>query len=1230
MSSPLYKKFQLLDSALTKGDINSAHALLCELRKEKLSPAAQELFKSLNQKFFSASGEEITYESAVISPESRLKPKFEDNDNLLSNHDDRPLLDGISLVSSCMNRNDNLKKSIISWLKLPVQEIVIVDWNSLTPVTYTLAEIIDPRIKIIRVENEPDWILTYAVNVGLRFSSFTKIYKLDADIQTQENFLDLNQFEEGEFIRGTWESAIEEEQPDQVYINGSFGCYKSDLVKVGFYNEHIRTYGWDDSDLYFRLSTKAGLRQKHLAFNSLKHLHQEQEERLRHQRLPKNEFLNRFPATEVSNSCNKYTIALYDQWWPSFLQDYSIKALNENHWVCNRTTDHREIPGIVREDARRYAVIENSFRADPVWAEKIFWNPWMAELIYEDYCNGIPFVETAARLLLEGSAEGCFSAGISPYAVLKTMFNQASGMQSEPQRHLLVFEGVTKRFELTLAGHEFVISGLESSHFQALKNTHISNVSNDLFVTMDTADCPYKADSRASERVLVISLYDESNEKRVIEYLECLKRNLRFFDAVVIFYERSDGSLFDHTIELVSSLDTNFDSKLIWTEIDNRPTFEEMFTAIDSIFPGSVAVTSNADIAFDQSIFKLGDIDLQGSFLVLSRQEIPEYTDGNGGHIMNHFGLPNTWSADAWIYQSPRTSEFKADFPIGTFHCDSFLNYYIGKSDYKIYNPCLSINALHFHDEYFNSSEFKRLDQAELIAESLNREMDFCDGEEPIGGVQWCRIGDIVHPERANQLIKWSNFIINIFVDDDGKNLVSSLLIASMCLKIASHIEGRSNISLNIPANIVSTKLGDLLFVALQVFDNPDLNIAIANPGQKRPFVEGPRSCHKASVSIKSLLDTYLASFPGSSETALFDTDIRFDEVDGDRIIVFTPHASIYFEDHVSNDLHTYLLSKVLKQDQFEQVQTIISTLSEDYGTLQPIAEEFAIASQRHKDHSVLRLRNELWNSKASRKNVPFELTFITSIYKGVMFFRDFLENIAAAAIECNAEVILVDAASPENEKEIFASFIEEYPGLERRFRYISLEDDPGLYNCWKLAIRESSTEFVGNANLDDRRSPYQAAALLDAIKSTPGASGAASAIRATSTPNPTWYGLTDNDYWFCDENSDVIEFDSLYFRTENNEVCSRNMMHCMPIWHRSLHQRHGFFDEERYGTSADWAFWLECAQKGEKFKLLPDVLSLYFKSDSSHNRIHDSEGEKELRIIKDYFDIERQHFIQQ
>ena len=159
---------------------------------------------------------------------------------------------GVSLVTCAMNRSENLVKALPSWLACDeLREIVIVDWSSREPVSEALAAagLTDPRIRVIRVEGEPRWILSYAFNIGFRAASCRQILKCDADIVVDPRFFELNPLRPGCFVAGNWRRAAE----GQAYVNGFFYIWKKDLAKVGGFNEFITTYGWDDDDIYDRL-----------------------------------------------------------------------------------------------------------------------------------------------------------------------------------------------------------------------------------------------------------------------------------------------------------------------------------------------------------------------------------------------------------------------------------------------------------------------------------------------------------------------------------------------------------------------------------------------------------------------------------------------------------------------------------------------------------------------------------------------------------------------------------------------------------------------------------------------------------------------------------------------------------------------------------------------------------------------------------------------------------------
>ena len=179
-------------------------------------------------------------------------------------------LPGISLVTCAMNRSENLLRALPSWLAQDaIAEVLIVDWSSDAPVAESLAAagITDRRIRILRVEGEPRWVLTYAFNLGFRAARFDTILKADADITLSSDFFRRNPLAPGAMIAGNWREAT----PDQPHVNGFFYVQRGALAQVGGFNEHITTYGWDDEDLYTRLVV-AGLRRVNVAPGTIFHL----------------------------------------------------------------------------------------------------------------------------------------------------------------------------------------------------------------------------------------------------------------------------------------------------------------------------------------------------------------------------------------------------------------------------------------------------------------------------------------------------------------------------------------------------------------------------------------------------------------------------------------------------------------------------------------------------------------------------------------------------------------------------------------------------------------------------------------------------------------------------------------------------------------------------------------------------------------------------------------------
>jgi len=195
------------------------------------------------------------------------------------NEGDQPdIKEGVSLVTCCMNRTENLLKALATWLEHDrINEVIIVDWSSDRELKESLHEagFKDDRIRVIRVMDEPRWVLSYAFNLGFRYARHERILKTDADIMLKSTFFKNNNLQPGMFIAGSWEVA----EKGQEHINGFFYVFRENLLNVKGFNEYITTYGWDDDDIYERLKG-FGLKRVCVDVNSIYHIQHDDFQRL--------------------------------------------------------------------------------------------------------------------------------------------------------------------------------------------------------------------------------------------------------------------------------------------------------------------------------------------------------------------------------------------------------------------------------------------------------------------------------------------------------------------------------------------------------------------------------------------------------------------------------------------------------------------------------------------------------------------------------------------------------------------------------------------------------------------------------------------------------------------------------------------------------------------------------------------------------------------------------------
>jgi len=245
-----------------------------------------------------------------------------------------------------------------------------------------------------------------------------------------------------------------------------------------------------------------------------------------------------------------------------------------------------------------------------------------------------------------------------------------------------------------------------------------------------------------------------------------------------------------------------------------------------------------------------------------------------------------------------------------------------------------------------------------------------------------------------------------------------------------------------------------------------------------------------------------------------------------------------------------------------------------------------------------------LFQDLIQKRYPDITLSLFGCTYKSEKYIGSYLANLDSSSMRSRTLVILtiIHRGPVPSIYSGYFSFCKEkgFPAI-----LLVLDSDPGLYNCWNYSIMISPTEYLGNANPDDVRFPLHDEICIDALTRDD------SHIVATCLYFSSNYrNLLDVDgYIGCDiafRGTPANPTQNDLFRYKDNSVKPSNIFHCMPIWKRSVHEICGFFNEDRYGTYADWALWLQFfSHQQAKASFVNEILGAYLVDPCSHNRIY-------------------------
>ena len=205
------------------------------------------------------------------------------------------------------------------------------------------------------------------------------------------------------------------------------------------------------------------------------------------------------------------------------------------------------------------------------------------------------------------------------------------------------------------------------------------------------------------------------------------------------------------------------------------------------------------------------------------------------------------------------------------------------------------------------------------------------------------------------------------------------------------------------------------------------------------------------------------------------------------------------------------------------------------------------------------------------------KVTIVTSLYKGKNYIESFLQNITNQTIWDQCELFILDANSPDGEFEYIKPYMEKYNNI----RYERLDETIGVYQSWNYIIKNSNSEYLTNANVDDLLYPECIEKHVEFLDSNNNIDAA-----YCFNIHAHYYELPKN------RGGEIWETGDFSLKTMLN--CNLPQNH--PVWRRSLHNKYGYFSEE-YSSGSDWEFWLRCATLGAEYKLIPEILGVYYRN---------------------------------
>lgn len=602
---------------------------------------------------------------------------------------------------------------------------------------------------------------------------------------------------------------------------------------------------------------------------------------------------------------------------------------------------------------------------------------------------------------------------------------------------------------------------------------------------------------------------------------------------------------------------------------DKRPAFSRLFEAGSSLLTsrGGVAAVMNADISFandaaiELCISSLLEVSRSNPSCIYGLTRYDYDTSEWRLCLYEESGAPNFLSADCWVFASPISLPEGDFYALGHMNCDFMVNYDLTAAGHNLYNPCLDIE-IHHHEVELKEHEYYASENQQ--EEALHRLWHFAPSRGVIPrynfyGLPWIHSDWLLSGYRP---LPYSTRAKKLFLAVPDGSLSDLIPV----------IFG---------ADIFSCAYGyDIVLV----------------------FESEPAKVFEELLPIARKNRNFYMIRPKGGTSNFVDSLLQHGYNDGNTI-AYASNAG-------------FLTKQLVESTEIILIDLRSAGSGSTPCKLPPLTGYDANAfNHRHPGQNYgMAFQNE--DATGSDR----KCTLVTSVFKAEEFIPSFLNNcLELEGYRDHIEHIFLFSASAPMERRCLIDHTAANPNS----MLIWNRKDPGLYECWNLGIRLAKTKYVSNANVDDLRAPSHVRELVEVLEEHHDKAVAATALLPFYEYTGEIDGIESSNPWYADRAgsfcfSDLFELHQAEDSGEWN-MNPHNMPHCMPVWRRSIHDSYGMFDEQRYGTFADWEFWLRITKSGESGYIHPAPLSYYFVNLASHNRRGNELNTFHNRIAREY-----------